>query len=170
MDYFLGEIRAVGFNFAPLNWALCNGQLLPISQNLTLYRMIGTTYGGDGLTNFALPNLQCRVPMGMGSAPGLSIRSLGQAVGTVQERVTVDQLPGHRHQLLIAGRATTQQIAGGYPAVSSAHVYGSGNIVAMLANEIGVTGNGQAHNNVQPLLVLNFVISLAGDVPSSYQV
>src|SRR5436190_18117533 len=102
MDAFLAEIRIYPFSFAPKNWAFCNGQIVPISQNTALFSLLGTTYGGNGTTNFALPQLQGNVPMGAGSAPGLTPRALGESGGTTEETITVATMPAHTHSVLAA--------------------------------------------------------------------
>src|SRR5580693_10634449 len=96
-DQFLGEIRAVGFNFAPFGWALCNGQVLPISQNTALFSLLGTTYGGDGKSNFALPNMQGSAPMQAGQGPGLSLRDLGETSGEQTVTLLQTEMPAHSH-------------------------------------------------------------------------
>ncbi|MEP6653656.1 MAG: tail fiber protein [Myxococcales bacterium] len=164
MDFFVGEIRAVSFNFPPKGWALCNGQLLPISQNQALFSLLGTTYGGDGRTNFALPNLQGRAPMHLSS-----LHALGQSGGEVTHTLTNAEMPAHTHAAAArstvadspspAGRAWATQ-----PATQS---YGPpASLVALAPAAVSLAGAGQPHSNLQPYLVLNFVIALQGIFPS----
>jgi len=167
---FIGEIRMFGGNFAPLNWALCNGQLMAIDQNTALFALIGTTYGGDGVQTFALPNLQSRFPMHQGQGPGLSNRILGQLDGTETVTLTVNQLPAHAHPAICS--------SGGGDSETPVHNFWAtdpmGNTAAyttapdsqMLASAIGTTGGSQPHDNMKPFLVINFIISLFGVFPS----
>ena len=165
MDPFVGEIRVVGFNFAPQGWALCNGQLLPISQNTALFSLLGTTYGGDGRTTFALPNLQGRAAMHPGQGPGLTLRDLGETGGTTEETLSQAQIPQHNHALNAAsGSATT-----GTPSSTSSLAAGSVNTYGAANNMVPMgetVGGGQPHNNMQPHQVLNYVIALQGIFPS----
>lgn len=164
MDPFVGEIRVVGFNFAPRGWALCNGQLLPISQNTALYSLLGTIYGGDGRSNFALPNLQGRAVMHPGNGPGLTPRYLGENGGTTSETLSQAQMPAHNHALNAAsGSATTGTPSGANSlAAGTVNTYGAANNVVPMGEAVG---GGQAHNNMQPYEVLNFVIALQGIFP-----
>ena len=165
-DPFVAEIRIFGFNFAPVGWAFCNGQLLPISQNTALFSLLGTTYGGDGKSTFALPNLQGSFPMHPGQGPGLSSYALGQQAG--QETVTLgaSQLPAHAHALN-AGTSAPQR--GGVGAVPGAHPDkgyhpGPANATAN-AQMVGPAGGGQPHNNMPPYLTLSFCIAMQGVFP-----
>jgi microcystin-dependent protein len=167
---FIAEIRIFAGNFAPRNWAFCNGQLLPIAQNTALFSLIGTTYGGDGRTTTALPNLQGRAPMHPGNGPGLSQRRLGQSGGTSTVTLTsANQLPNHDHALQ-ASRAAADQTApeGNLPAVAVEDVYGDAtDLKEMSSAALAPTGGGfTAHNNMQPYLGLNFIIALSGTYPS----
>jgi len=163
-DQFIGEIRVVGFNFAPNGWALCNGQILPIAQNTALFSLLGTTYGGDGKTTFALPNLQGRASMHQGQGPGLSGRGLGEAGGTQAETLSPAQMPAHNHALAAAsGGATT-----GTPSPQVSLAAGAVKTYAPAHNMVPMgegVGGGQSHNNMQPYLVLNYVIALTGIFP-----
>ena len=161
---FLSEIKIVSFNFAPKGWALCNGQLLPINQNQALFALLGTTYGGNGQTNFALPNLRGQVPIHMGDG-----HTLGEAAGSPAVTVNIQQLPQHIHIAQgnsAVGNAfipTANQLAkiegvDGYQAAA--------NLVAMSASTISNVGGSQPHNNMMPYLVLNFIIALQGIFPS----
>jgi microcystin-dependent protein len=169
-DQFVGEIRAFAGNFAPTGWALCNGQLLPISQNTALFSLLGTQYGGDGRTNFALPNLQERSPIGAGQGPGLTPRTVGDSGGQAAVSLSASQIPAHSHAL---GAALSP--SSGTPAsdVSLAPLAGGAvayrvpaNRVNMDAATIGASGGSAPHNNRQPYLALNFIIALQGIFPA----
>lgn len=170
MDPFIGEIRIVGFNFAPNGWALCNGQLLPISQNTALFSILGTTYGGNGTTNFALPNLQGSAPLHAGQGNGLSPRVLGETGGEETVTVLQSQMPGHTHALNGSNAAGSQGPANGVWAKPdqrgiSAYNSSPGTSPAMSATALSPSGSGQPHNNLMPYLVMNFVIALTGIFP-----
>ena len=170
---FIAEIRIFAGNFAPRGWAFCDGQLLPVATNTALFSLIGTTYGGDGRTTTALPNLQGRAPMHPGRGPGLTARRLGQKVGAETVTLTEAQIPSHAHTLraTLAGAAT-----GGAPTNTSSLGRATGaspyqsnttdNLVDMASATLSTTGGGQAHNNIQPYLTLNFIIALVGLYPS----
>lgn len=161
---FLGEIKIMSFNFAPRHWALCNGQLLPINQNQALFALLGTTYGGNGQTNFALPNLQNRVPIHFGGN-----FTLGQTGGTTAHTLTISEMPQHKH-LINASQNTKNTIVPSstvYLAnTAPSEVYSGSGSQAMNGQMMTNTGGSQAHNNVQPTLVLNFCIALQGIFPS----
>ena len=157
---FLSEIKMVAFGFAPKGWALCNGQLLPINQNQALFSLLGTTYGGDGRVNFGLPNLQGRVPVHFGA--GIV---MGEAAGAQSVTLTSNQI-GHTHTVQATATATTNTAAGNFPAPSSNNVYGSGVDTVMNPAVVGPAGGSQPHSNMQPYLVINFVIALQGIFPS----
>jgi microcystin-dependent protein len=167
---FIAEIRIFAGNFAPRGWAFCNGQLLPIAQNTALFSIIGTTYGGDGRTTFALPNLKGRAPMHAGSGPGLASRTLGQKAGAETVALTEQQMPSHTHQLV----GTEEDIDGSSPVgnylATGNDLYsatdGSTLAGAALPAAGGTPGGTQAHNNMQPYLALNFIIALTGFFPS----
>lgn len=175
MDPLLGEIRMFGGNFAPRGWALCNGQLLSIAQNTALFSILGITYGGNGQTTFALPNLQGRIPMHWGSTPGLSPHTLGEAAGTETVTLLTTQMPMHNH-LLGASNATggtddpTGNVMGkpldstGNPAYE--YVTGSAPNVQMNVQSIQPAGGSQPHANMQPYLCVTFIIALEGVFPS----
>ena len=164
---FLGEIFMAGFNFAPRGYAMCNGQILPIAQNTALFALLGTTYGGNGQTTFALPNLQSRVPMHFGQGPGLSSYDLGQSAGAETTTLTTNQLPPHGHnlnastaggdQLLPTNNILATDALGG----TAPYTNGAPN-VTMSPSAIAGTGGGQPHDNIQPYLTLNFYIALEG--------
>jgi microcystin-dependent protein len=162
-DPFIAEVRIVPFNFAPRSWAFCNGQLLPISQNTALFALIGTFYGGDGKTTFALPNLQGRTPIGAGQGPGLSDYSIGESGGAATVTLVPSELPVHTHTV----QAATDPASGGSPGntdvLAGGVLYGTAqNLVPM--DPIGAPA--QPHNNRQPFLTLNFCICLQGIFPS----
>ena len=170
-DPFVAEIRIFAGNFAPRNWAFCNGQLLPIAQNTALFSLIGTTYGGDGRTTSALPNLQGRAAMHPGSGPGLTTRSLGQAGGAETVTLTEAEMGAHSHGLGVNDNSPSNDDDPGPTAVPGitvgASVYGApSNLVAMAPAAVGDTGGGQPHANMQPYLVLNYIIALQGVFPS----
>jgi microcystin-dependent protein len=160
---FLSEIKLVSFNFPPKGWALCNGQFLPINQNQALFSLLGTTYGGNGQTNFALPNLRGRVPIHFGGE-----HSLGEAAGSTSVTVNQQQMPQHVHLLQASGTdGDTPVPSDKVLALTPAKVYGPAVSVTSL-NQASVTsvGGSQPHNNMMPYLVLNFIIALQGIFPS----
>jgi microcystin-dependent protein len=165
---YIGEIRMVGFTFAPVGWAFCNGQTLPISENEALFTLIGTTYGGDGQENFALPNLQSRFPIHAGQGPGLTNRTLAEVGGTESVTLTVQQIPTHSHQLFGSGNAATEETPqGNMTGQPVTNIYG--NLPAfteMDQNVVGPAGGSQPHENVHPFQVINFIISLYGIFPT----
>ena len=166
---FVAEIRIVGFDFPPTGWAFCDGQILPIAQNTALFSLLGTTYGGDGKSNFALPNLQGCSPMHSGQGPGLSLRDLGESGGSDTETLLPAEIPQHTHALRASGVTATTgtpDATVGLAHTATAQVYRSPtNPVNMAAAAIAPSGGGQPHNNRQPLLVLNFIIALQGVYP-----
>lgn len=161
---YVGEIRMFAGNFAPAGWMFCDGQLLPISENETLFQLIGTTYGGDGQSTFALPNLQSRVPLHQGN--GFILAETG---GAEEITLTVNQIPAHSHPLLCSsGTASLSDPTNSLPAVSTAQAYfnSPANPTNMSPSSIGPTGGSQPHTNLQPYLCINFIISLFGIFPS----
>lgn len=168
-DPFIAEIRIVPFTFAPFGWAYCDGQTLPIAQNTALFSLLGTMYGGDGRTTFALPNLGGRAPMHPGSGPGLTPRAVGETGGTETVQLTVSQMPAHSHFVKSTeGQATATNPASNLPAGAPDDTYqnlGSKSLVAMDGQAIAPNGSGQPHSNLQPYLSLNFVIALQGIFP-----
>jgi len=162
---FIGEILIVPFGFAPKGFALCNGQVLPISQNQALFSILGTTYGGDGRTTFALPNFQGRVPIHTGQG-----HLLGESAGQQHVTLTAGQMPAHSHVVTCsAAAATSQNPAGNVWAAESTgqfSLYRSTADTLLSPSAIGNTGGGQPHENMQPFLGLNFVIALQGVFPS----
>lgn len=167
-DPFVGEIRMFAGNFAPRGWALCDGQLLAVSQNDALFSLLGTIYGGDGRTTFGLPELRGRIPIHAGSGPGLSQRRLGAKSGTEKETLTVNQLPAHTHQFQSShGSATTRDPIGNAPAGATADVYVDNFSEFPLSNsEISSIGGSQPHANLMPFLCVHFIIALFGIYPS----
>lgn len=171
---FIAEIRIFAGNFAPRGWAFCDGQLLPISNNSALFSLIGTTYGGDGRTTTALPNLQGRAPMHPGRGPGLTARRLGEKVGVENVTLSEAQIPSHNHTARGVGSGagttfmpsnTTSWAEDGGQAGPTYRV-GSAQNASMSSSALSTTGGGQAHTNIQPLLTLNFIIALQGLYPS----
>jgi microcystin-dependent protein len=158
---FLGEVRMFGFNFAPKGWVMCNGQILPINQFAALFSILGTTYGGNGTTNFALPNLQGNVPVHTGG--GIA---LGQIGGAAAVTLTINQI-NHTHSVNASATATSATAAGNYPAPSTGGAaYGNSLNATMNPAIIGSMGGSQAHNNMQPYLVVNFCIAITGIFPT----
>lgn len=167
-DPFVAEIRIFPFNFAPKGWATCDGQLLPLSQNTALFSLLGTTYGGNGKSNFALPDLQGRAPMHPGQGPGLSLYDLGQSGGSETVSLLESEIPNHSHQLrAVNDVGDVADPAGNSMARSSgAAVYGAaGSTVSMSDQSLVPAGGDQPHNNLQPNLVLKFCIALQGVFP-----
>lgn len=166
---YVGEIRMFAGNFAPNGWMFCEGQTLPISENEVLFQLIGTTYGGDGEQTFNLPNLASRVPIHMGTGPDGTTYQLGEMAGTEQETLTVQQIPNHNHALLASlntagGSAVLGNVTG---QVGATQIYREAPpAVAMAATAVGPAGGSQPHENTQPFLCINFIISLFGRFPS----
>ncbi len=167
-DPFVAEIRIFAGNFAPLGWAFCNGQLLPISQNTALFSLLGTTYGGNGQSTFALPDLQGRVPMHPDQGPGLSIRDLGESGGSEAVGLLESEMPAHSHALSATSAIADNDDPGGRALAISqgTYVYAPAvNLVAM-GQPLSPAGGGLPHNNLQPYLTLNFIIAMQGVFPS----
>jgi microcystin-dependent protein len=166
---FLSEIKIVSFNFPPKGWALCNGQFLPINQNQALFALLGTTYGGNGQTTFALPNFRGRMPLHVGNG-----HTLGETAGSTSVTISSQQLPTHTHQLTAsglpasgAGNSASNQPSGRRLARATTDVYSDGTpSIAMHPSTVSSVGGSQPHNNMQPYLVLNFIIALQGIFPS----
>ena len=166
---FVAEIRIFPFNFAPKGWAFCNGQLLPISQNTALFSLLGTTYGGDGKSNFALPNMQGSAPMHPGQGPGLSLHDLGETGGSDTVTLLESEIPAHSHGLNASNRQGSDQsplnemFAGGVGGISQ---YATPPPIIQLSNNaVAPQGGSQPHNNLMPYLTLNFCIALQGIYP-----
>ena len=159
---FLSEIKIVSFNFPPKGWALCNGQLLPINQNQPLFALLGTTYGGNGQTTFALPNLQGKVPIHEGNG-----HTLGEAAGSTSVTVNIQQLPTHMHALLASPTNADIPTGGGnYFGVANNAYTTAASLLAISPATVSNVGGSQPHNNMMPYLVLNFIIALQGIFPS----
>ena len=165
---FVGEIRTFGFNFAPSGWAMCNGQLMPISQNTALFSLLGTQYGGNGTTTFALPNLQGRVGIHQGQGAGLSPYTIGQVSGTENVTLTQNQMPQHGHGVVANdSAATATRPAGAVPARTTTSTHAAGpDGTAMNAGMIGTSGASLPFSIIQPFLCVNFCIALFGIFPS----
>ena len=164
-DQFIGQIQSFGFNFAPKGWMFCNGQLMSIAQNTALFSLLGTTYGGDGISTFALPNLQGRVPLGFGTGPGLSTYELGEVVGSETVTLTSNQMPAHSHAL----SGSTAGAGSGDPTNNalSGEIWSNSppNAVSNPAS-IRSAGGNQPHSNMQPTLAINWCIATEGIYPS----
>ena len=166
---FIGEIRMVGFSFAPIGWAYCDGSILPISEYEALYVLLGTTYGGDGQVTFGLPDLRGRVPLHQGQSAGNSFRTMGELGGSESVTLSMQQLPVHTHSF-VAG------VDGARTAAPSAAFLGSGEAdiynhdtahsVTLAPDTLGASGGSQPHENQQPFLCVNFIIALEGVFPS----
>ena len=168
-EQFLGEIRMFGFNFPPTGWALCNGQFLSISQNTALFSLLGTFYGGNGTTNFALPDLRSRVPLHQGTGPGLSGYVLGQSGGTEAVTLNVQQMPAHNHPVNTTrnpAQFTEPQNRLLAPSSQNAYRDTAETGIVMAAKMIADAGGSQPHDNIQPYLTVNFCIALVGIYPS----
>jgi microcystin-dependent protein len=170
MTPYLGQITLVAFNFAPVGWALCNGQLLQIAENDALFALIGTTYGGDGQTTFALPNLQSRIPIHQGQGIGTSNYVLGQNSGSENVSLTVAQIPNHGHtaQCLSASSNSQSPVGAIWGLAATDKAYQSAEVGAgtMAAGAIGPAGGNQPHPNLMPYQALNYIIALEGVFPS----
>jgi len=175
-DAFVGEIRAFGFNFAPTGWALCNGQLLPISQNTALFSLLGTTYGGDGKSTFALPDLQGNAAAHPGQGPGLSQRFLGEEVGSTTVTLIESEMPLHAHGLNAtsangnsvspAGGQLAKGFKGSLQSSNTAKMYSAVAPASIMSNfALAPAGGGQPHNNMMPFLAVTYCIALQGIFP-----
>lgn len=168
-DQFVAEIRIFPFAFAPTGWALCNGQLMPISQNTALFSLLGTTYGGDGKSTFGLPDLQGSVPMHPGQGPGLSLHDLGETGGTESVTLLESEIPSHSHTVNASIGPASLQAPGPTRVLGRANnpVYldNPATMVAMSPQALVPAGGGQPHNNLQPYLTVSFCIALQGIYP-----
>jgi microcystin-dependent protein len=173
MDPFVAEIRIFPFNFAPKGWALCDGQLLPLSQNTALFSLLGTTYGGDGKSTFALPNMQGNAPMHAGQGPGLSLYDLGETGGSDTVTLLESEIPAHTHGMMSAptivaadSNIPTSNSMGKSSQGNAYGAYNAANVVQMLPNTaLAPAGGSLPHNNMQPYLTLNFCIAMQGVFP-----
>jgi len=171
MDPFVAEIRIFPFNFAPKGWAFCDGQLLPLSQNTALFSLLGTTYGGDGKSNFALPDMQANTPMHPGQGPGLSLHDLGETGGSETVSLLESEIPSHSHGLMgsavasskpnPAGNALCRVASGATPYLGPS----GAPLSSFSPNALTPAGGDQPHNNLQPYLTLSFCIALQGVFP-----
>ncbi len=179
MDPFIGQIMMFGSNFAPRGWALCDGQLLPIASNTALFSILGTTYGGDGRTTFALPDLRGRVSIHPGNGPGLSSYRLGERGGVEDVTLNITQIPSHNHiatgqikcNFSPATPATATSPVNGTFANAASEIYNSAAGTQHMAQNgvdvaVGHTGNNQDHTNIQPFQCVNYIIALQGTYPS----
>jgi microcystin-dependent protein len=168
MDPFVAEIRIFPFNFAPKGWAFCDGQILPLSQNTALFSLLGTTYGGDGKSNFALPNMQGNAPMHPGQGPGLSLHDLGETGGSDTVSLLESEIPSHSHAMMVSTQLALENspIAQEAAQGDGINLYAApGALVTMSDNALAPAGGDQPHNNMQPYLTLNFCIALQGVYP-----
>lgn len=164
---FLGEIAIVGFTFAPRNWAQCNGQIMPIQQNTALFSLLGTQFGGDGRTNYGLPNLMGRAPMGFGNGAGLTQREIGESDGSESVALLQSEMPSHTHAMVASGaKADRANARGATLAVSADNSYATAPTTFLAPASVSISGSSVAHNNMQPFLTLNFVIALQGVFPA----
>lgn len=165
---FVAEIRMFAGNFAPRGFAFCDGQILAIAQNTALFALLGTTYGGNGTTNFALPDLRDRFPMHEGSGPGLTPRDLGEQGGVAAVSLTPAEIPAHTHDAAaVQGSATAQTPTNLYPAATTTPVYGPpSDLVPLAPASVAPAGAGLPHENRQPYLAVSFIIALQGIFPA----
>ncbi|MEK9711172.1 MAG: tail fiber protein [Thalassolituus sp.] len=172
-DPFVGEIRMFAGNFAPRGWAFCDGQLLAVSQNDALFSLLGTTYGGDGRTTFALPDMRGRLPVHQGQGPGLTMHRMGAEYGSETVTLNINEIPGHSHELM----ASTQAVDSANPAsdVMGSHTDGdmvyapvSADIGTLSSSTIDVSGGSRSHTNLMPALCINYIIALFGIYPSRH--
>ncbi len=173
MDFYLGQIQTFGFNFAPKGWALCNGQIMSIQQNAALFSLLGTTYGGNGTTTFALPDLRGRASLHMGQGPGLSNYAEGEASGSENVTLISSQMPVHNHIMQASKNSTSATpsshvLAPGVATSDGSPVNAYGTVIdtTLAPNAVGIAGGSQPHNNMQPYLVINWCIALSGIYPS----
>jgi len=170
-DPFVAEIRIFGFNFPPKGWAFCDGQLLPLSQNTALFSLLGTTYGGNGKSNFALPNMQGNTPMHPGQGPGLSLYDLGQTGGSDTVSLLESEIPSHNHTVMCKGIPPPANAGIPDPSVIFARSSGGtaytapANLGQMDGQTLAPAGGDQPHNNMMPYLCMNFCIALQGVFP-----
>ncbi|WP_338874749.1 tail fiber protein [Spirosoma sp. SC4-14] len=178
MEPYIGQIQLFAFNFPPKNWAFCDGRLLSIAQNQALFSLIGTTYGGDGITTFALPDLRGRTPIGFGQGPGLTYREMGETSGSETVTLISTQMPMHNHLLMASAQSANQNspenhfmaVSNGVDSNSespvSVNTYGTTASTTANPMSISTSGGSQPHNNMQPYLTMNYCIALYGIFPS----
>jgi microcystin-dependent protein len=170
-DPFVAEIRIFPFNFAPKGWAFCDGQLLPLSQNTALFSLLGTTYGGDGKSNFALPDLQGSAPMHPGQGPGLSLHDLGEISGSETVTLLESEIPSHNHFLRAWStdpadvQAPSSFVALARSSGGNAYTTNTAGLVSLASEALAPAGGDQPHNNMMPYLTFNFCIALQGVFP-----
>lgn len=174
-DPFTGEIQMYGFNFAPYNWAMCQGQLMPIQQNTALFSLLGVTFGGNGTSNYQLPNFVGNAACGQGSGPGLNTRDMGETFGSDSVTLLYNQLPAHTHAARVYNQTDPAKRTG-LPVANDAMILPEGGVNLFTSTPtvnsvfppqtIAMTGGGQAHENQQPYLTLNFCICLSGVFPT----
>ena len=172
MEGTIGEVRIFAGNFAPRNWAFCQGQLIQISQNAAMFSILGTTYGGDGRTTFGLPDLRGRSPIGAGQGPGLSNRFLGSKSGSETTTLAESNLPSHDHNVSPPADSNEGNLAdpsGNVPAATEdpVNAYSSTNNTTMASTNTSTTGGGNPANNMQPFMAMHYVICLAGVFPTT---
>jgi microcystin-dependent protein len=170
MDPFVAEVRILACNFAPKGWALCNGQLMSISQNTALFSLLGTNYGGDGKATFGLPNFQGSVPIGQGQGPGLTDRTLGETGGSTTVTLLESEMPPHTHTMMAETQPSNSKIPNNTMAIGrsvggNAYLAPDPNLGQMATNPINPQGSSLPHNNLMPYLTLNFCIALQGVFP-----
>ena len=178
MEPFLGQLMCVGFNFAPQGWALCQGQLLSIAQNTALFSLLGTTYGGDGQTTFALPDLRGRTPIGIGTGPGLQTINWGEIGGSNNTTLSISNMPAHNHGLNVSNANASQTAAAGGSSIATPGTLSGRTFTAtygfntttpnttLNAASIGNAGGGVPFNNMQPFLGMYWIIAMVGIYPS----
>jgi microcystin-dependent protein len=169
-DPFVAEIRIFPFNFAPTGWAFCNGQILPISQNTALFSLLGTTYGGNGQSTFALPNMQGSAPMHPGQGPGLSLHDLGEMSGSQTVTLLTSEIPAHSHGIMAAASPANLNAPGNDRGIArsaggNAYTANTANLVTKHPQALAISGGSLPHNNMMPFLTLNFNIALQGVFP-----
>jgi microcystin-dependent protein len=167
-DPFVAEIRIFPFNFAPKGWAWCDGQLMPLSQNTALFSLLGTTYGGDGKSNFALPDLQGRAPMHPGQGPGLSLHDLGETGGSETVTLLESEIPAHSHGMSVSSQLGGENQVGDqlFAMGDGINLYGPANALTPMSDQaLAPAGGDQPHNNLQPYLTFYFCIALQGVFP-----
>lgn len=170
-DPFVAEIRIFPFNFPPRGWAFCDGQLLPLSQNTALFSLLGTTYGGNGKSNFALPDMQGNAPMHQGQGPGLSLHDLGEIGGSETVTLMLSEIPSHGHALMASNEDGAQGTLTSGTTLSTSvggklyQTTTNSNLVQMNPNALAPAGGDQSHNNMMPYLTLSFCIALQGVFP-----